>query len=1162
MENNAITWSKIREITGIPSSDDLLDKMILLSLGFPAKFKESSKNSNTLNKFIAGKNLTLSLGILDKYCTVAEKKEIHDGISEEYFYGGLENNSISSAMKCWEKFESWAEENIPKGKKGIRNDLRTLIKQPTSLSVSLPNGDVLDLDTCLNSMVNEELPYQYAGYSMIASTWSVWELVSRCNREELLTTHNLNRDSLCQKLKLLYEVIIPHRLTMNKLLDSLPPGCKQYDFVNTFIIPSIQNSFPDNDSEKNTSIPDDAFNFNKSDLSRLFNGKLLSRSKDYLKIITMPDLSLSKFSKRLLCCHEYTYLKTVESLWESYLKDNPDSFVSLSALLSNFYESFSKDKWTVRFSCDNEYIDLIDELRAIKEQPSWWDEENYGDFFIYKLSVFFTIALTWPVWEKCSDVHASRLHTTNTGKNYTDIGRHRVLLKNLTKLLFSVQQPETADENTPDEYSSSNADQLYEDAAALLENRQDHEAAGELLVEIIYHYSCLASKETLKNTYELLRVCRSRGFHTPKWLGSPDDINEEAAKYGSAQTLVHEIKPQRKRAHSRESGFYYIKCSNQDISYWINATLPENWKPLADELEQAVQKLHSAANTELPFEKIEWLSNNLRFIFAEDDFDENVNDALSLLEKFRLLTVKGGAQPEQWGKIEIVIRCEQEKVSPLLDTACSFFGQTDDDGNPVFQKNPIRIHLLDDAKRSADLLYARHPLFYPLTLPKNRDNTDERNFNLVIVSDHADITHAVWLIRQAFWLLPHNRITVSSKITVLSPNYKEIALMVTSLCPGLSQFLTCEGLTSDSGKKDAVHIDDISFPHIECYNLRLNTGDLETFVETEVGNDSLLYYVIDASSDFEAINLGTRIREISIRTAIRKKHLNYYTSDETVIAVRCGSSDYANLTRQLIVPKEQEHDNRWFNDYKLISYGSIKDLYSWDELTGGAIEFMSKCMHLQYCTAPGETYDYTSEAPESSVWSYYQRFYNRNSSYAAAMSMPYRLFEANVLLRPSEWILSDSNAYWSEENRKILADRFELAAKNGIDDSLYQWEHSRFCCYLLSTGWLPASPEQVRYYMNHGVSRHTLQIARLHPCLCSWNALEELYDLLHQAYMGTENDYGKYTHNDKFIKFAEDDPYYFQGLDVDNILQTADMLRAMPLPVRRMQREQEHDSDI
>ena len=797
-----------------------------------------------------------------------------------------------------------------------------------------------------------------------------------------------------------------------------------------------------------------------------------------------------------------------------------------------------------------------------KRQPSWWDEENYGDFFIYKLSVFFTIALTWPVWEKCSDVHASRLHTTNTGKNYTDIGRHRVLLKNLTKLLFSVQQPETADENTPDEYSSSNADQLYEDAAALLENRQDHEAAGELLVEIIYHYSCLASKETLKNTYELLRVCRSRGFHTPKWLGSPDDINEEAAKYGSAQTLVHEIKPQRKRAHSRESGFYYIKCSNQDISYWINATLPENWKPLADELEQAVQKLHSAANTELPFEKIEWLSNNLRFIFAEDDFDENVNDALSLLEKFRLLTVKGGAQPEQWGKIEIVIRCEQEKVSPLLDTACSFFGQTDDDGNPVFQKNPIRIHLLDDAKRSADLLYARHPLFYPLTLPKNRDNTDERNFNLVIVSDHADITHAVWLIRQAFWLLPHNRITVSSKITVLSPNYKEIALMVTSLCPGLSQFLTCEGLTSDSGKKDAVHIDDISFPHIECYNLRLNTGDLETFVETEVGNDSLLYYVIDASSDFEAINLGTRIREISIRTAIRKKHLNYYTSDETVIAVRCGSSDYANLTRQLIVPKEQEHDNRWFNDYKLISYGSIKDLYSWDELTGGAIEFMSKCMHLQYCTAPGETYDYTSEAPESSVWSYYQRFYNRNSSYAAAMSMPYRLFEANVLLRPSEWILSDSNAYWSEENRKILADRFELAAKNGIDDSLYQWEHSRFCCYLLSTGWLPASPEQVRYYMNHGVSRHTLQIARLHPCLCSWNALEELYDLLHQAYMGTENDYGKYTHNDKFIKFAEDDPYYFQGLDVDNILQTADMLRAMPLPVRRMQREQEHDSDI
>lgn len=1170
MENNSITWLRIKEITGITYTD-LLKKLIIPSLKFTAKSTKKPENTNkTTNSsspnkkkqpydysdFIAGKDLTLSLNFLDKYCAAAEmKKETSEGSSEKYFYGGLDHNGILSAVKCWNEFDSLLITDPLLDRKIIRNDLKSLIKQPTTLTVSLPTGDILNLNTCLNSVVYEDVSYQFAAYSIIASTWPVWELVSTNSREDILTTYTLDRDLLCQKLKLIYEVITPHRITLSKILDSLLPSCTQYYFVNTLIAPTMLNSLPANDSESGTYISEDSFSFNKSDLSRLFNGKLLRRSKEFLKIITMPDLSKEPFSKRLLYYHEYIYLKTVRSTWESYLKNNPDSVASLSSLLSNYYESFAKDKWIVRFSCENEYIDLIEELYSIKEQPSYWDE-SYGDFFIYKLSVFFVIAITWAVWEKCTDAHSSKHQITDDFNKYDDIGRHRILLKNLVKLLFPRPYVEASTSNNSEEYSSDDADKLYEDAVVLLDDKHDHVAAGKQLVKIIYHYSSLASNETLRNTYSLIEVCRSRGFNTPKWLGSPDDIKNEALKYGtlSAKTLIHEIKPQRNRAKSQESGFYYVKCSNRYISYWINSTIPSNWKPLIAELEQLLQKNNSVSNTEPAFERANLLTNNIRFIFAEDNFDENVNDALSLLEKLRILTVKDGAQPELWGRIELVIRCEQEKTSPLLDTACSFLGQTYDDGTPLFHKNPIRIHLLDDKKRSADLLYARHPLFYPLTFSKNKDNIEKRRFNLVIVSNNEDITHAVWLIRQAFWLLPHNRISVPSKITILSPNYKAIALMLTSLCPGLSQFITCNGLTPDS---DVVKIDDITFPWIECHNLQINTRDLESFVEKEIVNDSLLYYVIDASSDFEAINLGTHIREISIRKALRKKHLKYYSSDETVIAIRCNNSDYANLANQLIVPKEEEHDNRWFNDYKLISYGSIKDLFSWDELTGGVIEFMSECMHLQYCTASGEDYDYNSEAPVESIWSYYRRFYNRDSSYSAAISMPYRLFEANVLLRPSEWILSDSNAYWSEENRNILADRF---SKEVINESLYRWEHSRFCCYLLSTGWLPASPEQVRYYMNNGVSRHTLQIARLHPCLCSWDSLIDLYELLHKAYIGTKDAYDKYTHNDKFKKFSEDDPEYFQRLDIDNIYQTADILRARPLPLRTKQAETDFDS--
>ena len=87
--------------------------------------------------------------------------------------------------------------------------------------------------------------------------------------------------------------------------------------------------------------------------------------------------------------------------------------------------------------------------------------------------------------------------------------------------------------------------------------------------------------------------------------------------------------------------------------------------------------------------------------------------------------------------------------------------------------------------------------------------------------------------------------------------------------------------------------------------------------------------------------------------------------------------------------------------------------------------------------------------------------------------------------------------------------------------------------------------------MGNGVSRHTLQIAKLHPCLCSWDDLIKLYDVLHQAYLGSEDAFGNYKRNDKFKNFSEDNSNYFQQLNYDNIFQTADMLKAQPLPFNR-----------
>ena len=95
-------------------------------------------------------------------------------------------------------------------------------------------------------------------------------------------------------------------------------------------------------------------------------------------------------------------------------------------------------------------------------------------------------------------------------------------------------------------------------------------------------------------------------------------------------------------------------------------------------------------------------------------------------------------------------------------------------------------------------------------------------------------------------------------------------------------------------------------------------------------------------------------------------------------------------------------------------------------------------------------------------------------------------------------------------------------------------------------GWIPASKDQTVHYINNGVDRHTLQIAKMHPCICSWTDLKLLYSDLHFLYNGAEDVYGKAKINDHYKAFQDDDLETFQKIDLNNIKQTADILRATP----------------
>ena len=91
--------------------------------------------------------------------------------------------------------------------------------------------------------------------------------------------------------------------------------------------------------------------------------------------------------------------------------------------------------------------------------------------------------------------------------------------------------------------------------------------------------------------------------------------------------------------------------------------------------------------------------------------------------------------------------------------------------------------------------------------------------------------------------------------------------------------------------------------------------------------------------------------------------------------------------------------------------------------------------------------------------------------------------------------------------------------------------------------------------MNNGVDRHTLQIAKMHPCICSWDDLKLLYGELHFLYNGAIDAFGKPKIDERYKAFKDEDIETFQKIDINNIKQTADILKAKPHPRKSIPRK-------
>ena len=119
---------------------------------------------------------------------------------------------------------------------------------------------------------------------------------------------------------------------------------------------------------------------------------------------------------------------------------------------------------------------------------------------------------------------------------------------------------------------------------------------------------------------------------------------------------------------------------------------------------------------------------------------------------------------------------------------------------------------------------------------------------------------------------------------------------------------------------------------------------------------------------------------------------------------------------------------------------------------------------MQYCQSSQQ-----KDACNEHLKSYFERLYNRDSSFSAAVSMPYRLFEAGITPTPdwTSWDIQDPDAWWNSETRSHMAETYlEKLTDTSVTDTddahpsfdqklveqLAKYEQMRWCCYQLTRG--------------------------------------------------------------------------------------------------------------
>lgn len=458
-----------------------------------------------------------------------------------------------------------------------------------------------------------------------------------------------------------------------------------------------------------------------------------------------------------------------------------------------------------------------------------------------------------------------------------------------------------------------------------------------------------------------------------------------------------------------------------------------------------------------------------RYFLCKKNTASNYGDLLKILDYY-----KRTWETDRPYDIEVFILGKEKNLASLIDTAQQYM-----------EKRIIPIHIINQPKLAAEYLLAKHPLFYPvLDYPIDKEKALQQTLNFVII---GTTECSEYLLRTAFWMMNFPGTTILPKISIVGRNARNFLESIISKCPGLAEEISEE------------------YPSLESYKCKLDSQDIEdyysaefdTYFEKLLASGEHLYFAVATEDDLNNFEIATTLRERMIRFYV----INGQSSmlkNLPPIAFHCKDFHIANMSQKLVV-NVLNHGDSWYNNHAIIPFGLDIDIYGYNGLVENSIEHLAKCISLEYNdhSIPTDSAKITQSKKQelkNNLHDYYGKQYNKQSSYAVALSIPYRLFNCIInshRVLPAAWNITNSETYYNYDILSFMADKLRHLPEKSILN-IAKWEHDRWVRWMLSEGWLPASVDDILLYNEKGSEKHQLHIAKMHPCICDWDELENM----------------------------------------------------------------------